>query len=42
MVIFTFKRTAEALFGRFDGVGFLPQGEEPWDWFVMPSPYRDP
>lgn len=39
MVIFTFKKTAEALFGRFEGTGFLAQSEDPWDWFVMPSPY---
>ena len=39
IVIFTFKKTAEVLFGGFDGAGFLARTDDPWDWFVMPSPY---
>jgi G:T/U-mismatch repair DNA glycosylase len=38
-VIFAFKKTAEVLFGGFDGAGFLARTDDPWDWFVMPSPY---
>jgi hypothetical protein len=38
-VIFTFKKTAEVLFGGFDGAGFLARTDDPWDWFAMPSPY---
>lgn len=40
LVIFTFKKTAEVLFGRFYGTGFLPdvrlRGSKA---FVMPGPY---
>lgn len=40
LVIFTFKRTAEVLLGRFGGCGFLPAQEiVPGDVFVMPGPY---
>ena len=40
LVIFTYKRTAEVLFGAFRGVGLLPgQGLLPGDAFVMPGPY---
>jgi double-stranded uracil-DNA glycosylase len=38
LVIFTFKRTAERLFGRFDGAGFQPWGPAGRDYFVMPGP----
>jgi hypothetical protein len=24
---------------EFDGAGFLARTDDPWDWFVMPSPY---
>jgi double-stranded uracil-DNA glycosylase len=40
LVIFTYKRTAEVLFGRFRGVGLLSaQAILPGDAFVMPGPY---
>jgi TDG/mug DNA glycosylase family protein len=41
LVIFTFKRTAEVLFGRFAGNGFMPAlrlGHS--EVFVMPGPYE--
>jgi double-stranded uracil-DNA glycosylase len=40
LVIFTYKRTAEVLFGGFRGVGLLPgQDLLPGKAFVMPGPY---
>jgi TDG/mug DNA glycosylase family protein len=40
LVIFTYKKTAEVLFGRFRGVGLLPgQDVLAGNAFVMPSPY---
>jgi hypothetical protein len=40
LVIFTYKKTAEVLFGRFRGVGLLPgQDLLVGDAFVMPGPY---
>jgi TDG/mug DNA glycosylase family protein len=40
LVIFTYKKTAEVLFGRFRGVGLLPgQDLLAGDAFVMPGPY---
>jgi double-stranded uracil-DNA glycosylase len=40
LVIFTYKKTAEVLFGGFRRVGLLPgQDVLPGDAFVMPGPY---
>jgi TDG/mug DNA glycosylase family protein len=40
LVIFTYKKTAEMLFGRFRGAALLPAQEViPGDAFVMPGPY---
>jgi TDG/mug DNA glycosylase family protein len=40
LIIFTYKKTAEVLFGGFRGVGLLPaQDVLPGDAFVMPGPY---
>lgn len=40
LVIFTYKKTAEVLFGRFGGSGLLPaQDLVPGDAYVMPGPY---
>ena len=40
LVIFTYKKTAEVLFGRFSGAGLLPAQEVvPGEAFVMPGPY---
>jgi TDG/mug DNA glycosylase family protein len=40
LVIFTYKKTADVLFGGFRGVGLLPgQRVFPGDAFVMPGPY---
>ena len=40
LVIFTYKKTAEVLFGRFRGTGLLPaQDVVPGQAFVMPGPY---
>ena len=40
IAIFTYKKTAQVLFGGFEGVGFLPRrGEDPYEPFVMPGPY---
>jgi TDG/mug DNA glycosylase family protein len=41
LVIFTFKRTAQALFGDFAGNGFVPGLElGGTDVFIMPAPYE--
>ena len=41
LVIFTFKRTAEKLFGGFAGKGFAPGLEVAGSQvFVMPGPYE--
>lgn len=42
LIIFTFKKTAQTLFGPFDGNGFVP-GLKPAHsgFFVMPGPYED-
>jgi double-stranded uracil-DNA glycosylase len=41
LVIFTFKKTAEVLFGRFSGNGFVPGLELAHSQvFVMPGPYE--
>lgn len=41
LAIFTFKRTAEALFGSFRGNGFVPGLRlEGIDVFVMPGPFE--
>ena len=41
LVIFTFKKTAEILFGRFAGNGFMPDLRLAHsDVFVMPGPYE--
>jgi TDG/mug DNA glycosylase family protein len=41
LVIFTFKKTAEALFGKFTGNGFMPDLRLAHsDVFVMPGPYE--
>jgi hypothetical protein len=39
-VIFTFKRTATVIFGRFDGFGFIGKRVAGADVFVMPGPYE--
>ncbi len=39
LLIFTYKRTAELLYGRFDGAGFISQPGERPARFVMPGPY---
>lgn len=40
LAIFTYKRTAEVLFGGFRGAGLLPGRDLlPGDAFVMPGPY---
>ncbi len=39
LLIFTYKRTAELLYGRFDGAGFITQPGERPARFVMPGPY---
>ncbi len=39
LLIFTYKRTAEVLYGRFDGAGFISQRGERPARFVMPGPY---
>lgn len=42
LVIFTFKKTAEALFGKFSGNGFVPRLKvASSEIFVMPGPYED-
>lgn len=41
LVIFTYKRTAEVLFGRVEGAGPLRRHDVlPSDGFVMPGPYE--
>ncbi len=39
LLIFTYKRTAELLYGRFDGAGFISAPGERPARFVMPGPY---
>ena len=39
LVIFSFKATAEAIFGRFDGNGFIGREFAGAEVFVMPGPY---
>jgi TDG/mug DNA glycosylase family protein len=40
LVIFTYKKTAEVLLGRFGGSGLLPARDAlPGDLYVMPGPY---
>lgn len=40
LIVFPFKRTAEALLGKFDGNGFLDDRRVIWArLFVMPGPY---
>lgn len=39
LLIFTYKRTAELLYGRFDGAGFISRPGERPARFVMPGPY---
>lgn len=42
LVIFTFKKSAACLFGRFSGIGFVPGlrlGSAPV--FVMPGPFEE-
>jgi hypothetical protein len=42
LVIFTFKKSAEVMFGRFRGNGFEPDlNIAGADVFVMPGPYED-
>lgn len=41
LVIFTFKKTAEALFGSIDGNGFVGLTVGPSDVFIMPGPYEN-
>ena len=38
-MIFTYKKTAEVLLGRFSGTGLRPSPIEGTDFFVMPGPY---
>ncbi len=40
LVIFTFKKTATVMFGRFDGFGFVGKRIAGADAFVMPGPYE--
>ncbi len=41
LLIFTFKKTAEILFGKFPGNGFMPDLRLAYtDVFVMPGPYE--
>jgi len=41
LLIFTFKKTAEILFGKFSGNGFMPNLRlAHTDVFVMPGPYE--
>ena len=39
LLIFTYKRTAELLYGRFDGAGFISQADDRPARFVVPGPY---
>jgi double-stranded uracil-DNA glycosylase len=39
LVLFSFKATAEVLFGRFEGNGFVERELAGADVFVMPGPY---
>jgi len=42
LVIFTFKKTAQTLFGAFAGNGFVPRLKlSQSEVFVMPGPYED-
>lgn len=40
LAIFTFKKTAEVLIGKFDGHGEQPSAVEGVRFFVMPGPYE--
>lgn len=40
IVLFTFKKTATVLFGRFAGYGFIDKTLADGDVFVMPGPYE--
>jgi len=40
LIIFTFKKTATVLFGRFDGFGFIGRTLAGGEVFVMPGPYE--
>jgi TDG/mug DNA glycosylase family protein len=40
LIIFTFKKTATVIFGRFDGFGFIGRTLAGGEVFVMPGPYE--
>ena len=39
LLIFTYKRTAQVLYGAFEGAGFISEPGEEQARFVMPGPY---
>jgi TDG/mug DNA glycosylase family protein len=40
LIIFTFKKTATVIFGRFEGFGFMGRTLAGGEVFVMPGPYE--
>jgi len=40
LIIFTFKKTATVIFGRFEGFGFIGRKFAGAEVFVMPGPYE--